>query len=168
MVSKNKKKIFIIVNNPIFIYQHLLPIIKILKNKINLFIITPFEKKFKFNIEGINTIHLPIYSALMGHTGIVAHSLPGRGNVERAARILAHPRAEHHQNVAAAPSARGAMAMVALSPAHLKNLLCERCTHASIGASLEPVIDRIPRLFVTWELLAFPQGEPREIDDYNR
>ena len=108
------------------------------------------------------------HSALMGHTGIVAHSLPGRGTVERAASRLAHPRAEHHQNVAAAPSARGAMAMVALSPAHLKNLLCERCTHASIGASLEPVIDRIPRLFVTWELLAFPQGEPQEIDDYNR
>ena len=60
MVSKNQKKIFIIVNNPIFIYQHLLPIIKILKNKANLFIITPFEKKFKFNIEGIKTIHLPI------------------------------------------------------------------------------------------------------------
>ena len=58
--------------------------------------------------------------------------------------------------------------MVRLSPAHLKNLLCERCTHASIGASLEPVLDRIPRLFVTWELLEFPQGPPREIDDYNR
>lgn len=108
------------------------------------------------------------HSALMGHTGIVAHSLPGRGTVEQSAAALAHPRAEHFQNVAAAPSARDAMEMVALSPAHLKNLLCESCTHVSIGASLEPVLDRIPRLFVTWELLQFPQGPPQEIDDYNR
>ena len=104
----------------------------------------------------------------MGHTGIVAHSLPGYGNVEKRAAAFAHPRAEHHQNVAGAPSAKDALAMVRLSPAHLKNLLCERCTHASIGASLEPVLDRIPRLFITWELLEFPQGPPREIDDYNR
>lgn len=108
------------------------------------------------------------HSALMGHSGIVAHSLPGRGTVAQAASKLAHPRAEHFQNVAAAPSAKDAMEMVALSPAHLQNLLCEECTHASIGASLEPVLDRIPRLFVTWELLRFPQGAPREIDDYNR
>ncbi len=108
------------------------------------------------------------HSALMGHTGIVAHSLPGQGTVEQAAAALAHPRAEHFQNVAAAPTAQDAMEMVALSPAHLKNLLCESCTHVSIGASLEPVLDRIPRLFVTWELLEFPQGPPREIDDYNR
>ena len=108
------------------------------------------------------------HSALMGHTGIVAHNLPGYGTVEKRAAAFAHPRAEHHQNVAGAPSAKDALAMVRLSPAHLKNLLCERCTHASIGASLEPVLDRIPRLFVTWELLEFPQGPPREIDDYNR
>lgn len=108
------------------------------------------------------------HSALMGHTGLVAHSLPGRGTVAQAASRFAHPRAEHFQNVAAAPSAEDALEMVALSPAHLKNLLCESCTHASIGASLEPVLDRIPRLFVTWELLQFPQGMPREIDDYNR
>ena len=37
-----------------------------------------------------------------------------------------------------------------------------------IGATLEPVLDRVPRLFVTWELLEFQQGPPREIDDYNR
>ena len=108
------------------------------------------------------------HSALMGHTGIVAHSLPGHGTVANRAAQLAHPRAEHHENVAAAPTAADAMSLVQLSPAHLKNLLCESCTHVSIGASLEPVLDRLPRLFVTWELLEFPMGPPREIDDYNR
>ena len=108
------------------------------------------------------------HSALMGHTGIVAHSLPGYGTVARRAAQFAHPRAEHHENVAAAPTAEDAMGLVQLSPAHLQNLLCESCTHVSIGASLEPVLDRLPRLFVTWELLEFPQGPPREIEDYNR
>lgn len=108
------------------------------------------------------------HSALMGHMGIVAHDLPGHGTVAKRAADLAHPRAEHFQNVAGAPTAKDALKMVELSPAHLKNLLCSECTHVSIGASLEPVLDRIPRLFVTWELLAFPQGMPREIDDYNR
>jgi len=108
------------------------------------------------------------HSALMGHLGMVAHDLPGHGTVAKRAAAFAHPRAEHFQNVAGAPTAKDALRMVELSPAHLKNLLCAQCTHVSIGASLEPVLDRIPRLFVTWELLAFPQGMPREIDDYNR
>ena len=51
-------------------------------------------------------------------------------------------------------------------PAHLKNL-CERCTMHRRCVT-RAVLDRIPRLFVTWELLEFPQGPPREIDDYNR
>jgi hypothetical protein len=114
--------------------------------------------------EGIAREH----SALMGHTGIVAHSLPGHGTVSMRAAQFAHPRAEHHENVAAAPTAQDAMRLVELSPAHLQNLLCEPCTHVAIGASLEPVLDRLPRLFVTWELLEFPLGPPREIDDYNR
>ncbi len=108
------------------------------------------------------------HSALMGHMGLVAHDLPGHGTVAKRAAAFAHPRAEHFQNVAGAPTAKDALKMVELSPAHLKNLLCAECTHVSIGASLEPVLDRIPRLFVTWELLSFPQGMPREIDDYNR
>ena len=108
------------------------------------------------------------HSALMGHTGLVAHDLPGHGTVSRRAAEFAHPRAEHHENVAAAPTAQDAMRLVELSPAHLKNLLCESCTHVAIGASLEPVLDRLPRLFVTWELLEFPIGPPREIEDYNR
>ena len=34
---KNKKKIFVIVNNPLFIYQHLLPIIELLELKVSLY-----------------------------------------------------------------------------------------------------------------------------------
>jgi hypothetical protein len=108
------------------------------------------------------------HSALMGHAGLVAHSLPRYGTVEDRAGNVTHPRAKHYQNVAAAPTASDALKMVVLSPAHLQNLLCESCTHASIGASLEPVLDRIPRLFVTWELLEFPLGAPQEIDHFNR
>ncbi len=108
------------------------------------------------------------HSAMMGHMGVVAHRLPGYGGVTDKAANFAHPRAAHHENVAAAPTAQAAMKLVELSPAHLQNLLCEECTHVSIGATLEPVLDRIPRLFVTWELLEFPQGPPKEIDHYNR
>ena len=60
------------------------------------------------------------------------------------------------------------MALVVDSPAHLAALLCASCTHATIGVALEPVVDRPPRLFVTWELLEFPRGEPMAIDHYNR
>jgi hypothetical protein len=109
------------------------------------------------------------HSALMGHTGQVAHVIPGTtGGVSKRAAEVAHPRARHHENIAAATSASDAFELVRGSPAHLANLLCAKCTHASIGVALEPVIDRVPRLFVTWELLDFPQGPPREIDHYNR
>jgi len=109
------------------------------------------------------------HAALMAHAGQVGHRLPGlTDGVEGRAAEFAHPRAKWHENVAAAATARDAHALVVGSPAHLANLLCEKCTHVSIGATLEPVLDRVPRLFVTWELLEFPQGPPREIDHYNR
>ena len=109
------------------------------------------------------------HAALMAHSGVVAHRLPGVSDgVEAKAAKLAHPRAIHHENVAAAATAEDAHALVEGSPAHLANLLCEKCSHVSIGATLEPVLDRVPRLFVTWELLEFPQGPPREIDHYHR
>ncbi len=109
------------------------------------------------------------HAALMAHAGVIAHRIPGvTEGVETKAAEFAHPRARHHENVAAAASARDAHALVEGSPAHLANLLCEPCSHLAIGATLEPVLDRVPRLFVTWELLEFPQGPPREIDHYNR
>lgn len=109
------------------------------------------------------------HSALMAASGQVAHVLPdiSRG-VPSKAVDLAHPRAQHYENVAAAATAEEALARVVDSPGHLRNLLCEPCTHVAIGAALEPVLDRSPRVFVTFELLDFPQGPPKAIDHYNR
>jgi len=108
------------------------------------------------------------HSALMASRGMVVHSLPGltEGVAERA-EAVAHPRAEHFESVAAARSAEDALAVVLDSPGHRSMLLCDTCTHVSIGAAIEPVLDRPPRLFVTWELLRFPQGEPRPIHDWH-
>ena len=104
------------------------------------------------------------HSALMAAAGAVRHRLPGRpGGVPEAATNLALPRANFFENVAAAYTADEAAALVEGSPGHLRNLLCEPCTHASIGVALEPVLSRTPRLFVTWELLEFPQGQPLRI-----
>ena len=60
------------------------------------------------------------------------------------------------------------MSMAVDSPGHLKVMLCESCTHMAIGVALEPKLGGNPRLFVTWELLDFVQGEPQKIDRFNR
>jgi uncharacterized protein YkwD len=109
------------------------------------------------------------HSAYMAASGVVAHRIKGRTNgVPERAFKTAHPQARHYENVAAATHAEAALALVSDSPGHLRNLLCERCSHVSIGVALEPVLDRPPRLFVTWELLEFPQGPPQEIHHNNR
>lgn len=109
------------------------------------------------------------HSALMASQGRAAHVIPGvTDGFARQAADRFQPRAITHEVVAVAPTAKEALALVEDSPAHLANLLCKTCTHASIGAALEPVLDRRPRLFVTWELLEFPHGPPRRIDHYNR
>ena len=109
------------------------------------------------------------HAALMAASGVVAHQIEGvTPGVPTRAAAFAHPRALHHENVAVAATAAETLARVVDSPGHLRNLLCDTCTHAAIGAALEPVLDRAPRIFVTYELLAFPQGPPREIDHYNR
>jgi uncharacterized protein YkwD len=109
------------------------------------------------------------HSALMASTGIVNHRIEGvtTGVPEKASK-LAHPRASHHQNVAAALSPEEALLLATDSPGHLQVFLCETCTHMSIGAALEPTLGQQPRLFVTWEVLEFPQGEPKRIEKLNR
>ena len=57
---KKPKKVFVIVNSPIFIYQHLLPIINLLKKNSELYIITPKDKRFKLDFKEIKFIYLPI------------------------------------------------------------------------------------------------------------
>lgn len=102
------------------------------------------------------------HSAYMAASGQVRHSIPGlTEGVPTRARLQTQPAAQHHESVAAAASAAEAMDLIIDSPAHLQSLLCETCTHASIGAALEPALDRPPRLFITWELLEFPVGTPR-------
>lgn len=109
------------------------------------------------------------HSAFMAGTGRALHVLPGlTPGVQVRARGYAFPFAYHHEAVATAPGADEAMALVVDSPAHRRALLCEPCTHATIGVALEPVLDRVPRLFVTWELLEFPKGPPRLLDSLDR
>ena len=108
------------------------------------------------------------HSALMASTGVVNHRIPGVTNgVPSKAAKLAHPRAGHHQNVAAALTADEALTLAKDSPGHFQVFLCETCTHMSIGVALEPSFVH-PRLFVTWEVLEFPQGVPKPIEKLNR
>lgn len=101
------------------------------------------------------------HAALMAHSGQVAHTLPGISpGVPAKAETGFVPSALHHEDVAAGYSWEEALELVTRSPGHLRNLLCEPCTHASIGVALEPEIDARPRLFVVWELLEFPSGIP--------
>jgi uncharacterized protein YkwD len=109
------------------------------------------------------------HSAWMASTGIVSHSIPGvTQGVQVHARRLFHPYAEHHESIAAAQDAKEALDVVISSPAHLQTFLCGDCTHISIGATIEPILDRVPRLFVTWEMLRFPQGESLRKDRFTR
>lgn len=110
------------------------------------------------------------HAALMAANNVVDHSIDGvTPGVAVRARSQFHPKALHREDVAAAASWQEAMDLLTLSPGHLQNLLCTDCTHATIGAALEPVIaDRTPRLFVAWELLQFPNGEPKPIDRFER
>lgn len=104
------------------------------------------------------------HAAFMAATGRVSHVIPGttEGVAARAWQDF-HPRARHTEDVAAAYSAEEALDLAWLSPGHRRNLLCADCTHVSIGVALEPALDVPPRLFVTWELLSFPDGTPARI-----
>lgn len=102
------------------------------------------------------------HAAWMAANGTVGHTIAGvtQGVAARAASAF-HPRARHREDLAASATWQEALDIVALSPGHLRNLLCETCSHLSVGVALEPVVDRPPRLFVVWEILEFPQGEPQ-------
>lgn len=109
------------------------------------------------------------HSAIMAAAGKARHQIAGMSpGVPAMAEDLAHPRAIHHENVAMAWAPEEAQALVVDSPAHLRNFLCEACTHAAIGVAREPRGGKGGRLFFTWELLEFPQGVPRKIDRLNR
>ena len=102
------------------------------------------------------------HAAWMAAHATVAHRIEGvTGGVAARAAASWHPRARHREDLAAAATWQDALDMVSLSPGHLRNLLCESCSHLSVGVALEPVIARPPRLFVVLEVLEFPEGVPR-------
>ena len=105
------------------------------------------------------------HSAWMAAEGVVAHRISGvTKGVDYHAELLAHPRARHYENVVSAYSSKEAWHLVTNSPGHLQVFLCENCTHVSIGGAVEPVIEGRARLFFTFEVLEFPQGEPQKIE----
>ena len=59
-MKKKLENIFILVNDPIFVYQHLLPIIDKLKHESNLYIISSYRSKFKLNFKKVKVIYVPI------------------------------------------------------------------------------------------------------------
>ena len=147
------------INNPILAEKHLFQEVNQLRSQRGLRPLKPFD------------LFVPLareHSALMASTGVVNHKIVGVTNgVPSKAASFAHPRASHHQNVAAALTADEALTLAKDSPGHFQVFLCETCTHMSIGSALEPTFVN-PRLFVTWEVLEFPQGEPKRIEKLNR
>lgn len=101
----------------------------------------------------------------MAETGVLDHVIPGTtpGVAARAWQSF-HPRAEHHEDVAVAATVADALEAAWQSPGHRRVLLCPDCTHVAIGVAREPVEGGLARVYVVWELLAFPQGPPRPIE----
>ena len=54
------KKIFIIVNSPLFVIQHLIPIINKLKENHIVYLLYKEDKNYKINLIGVNSIQVPI------------------------------------------------------------------------------------------------------------
>ncbi len=107
------------------------------------------------------------HAALMATSGVLGHVIPGVApGVGARAWDTFHPRAEHYENLAAAFSAEEAHQLVWSSPGHRRNMLCEHCTHAAIGVALEPVTGGPARLWVAWEILAFPSGTPQPLPEH--
>ncbi|MFZ5482441.1 MAG: hypothetical protein ACOZNI_37105 [Myxococcota bacterium] len=102
--------------------------------------------------------HARAHAACLVQAGVVAHATSRCPGVPALAQRTHHPPAKHHEDVAVADTAAEAWERLLDSPGHRLNLLCEPCTHASVGVIVEP-----PRVFAVVELLEMPQGEPRPI-----
>lgn len=100
-------------------------------------------------------------AACLASEGVVAHSSVLCPGVPARATQGWYPRGHFYEDVAVANTAAHAWEALLASPGHLANLLCADCTHLSVGAAIEPAHD--PRLFVVWEAMAFPEGEPEPI-----
>ncbi len=102
-------------------------------------------------------------AACLSLDGLAAHDTEHCPGVPGRATQGWYPRGHYYEDVAVADTADDAWETLLASPGHLANLMCADCTHLSIGTAIEPVAD--PRLFVVWEVMAFPDGEPRRIGD---
>jgi hypothetical protein len=102
--------------------------------------------------------HARAHAACLVQAGVVAHATDRCPGVPALAQRTHHPRAKHHEDVAVADTTAEAWERLVDSPGHRLNLLCDTCTHATVGVALEP-----PRAFVVVELLEFPQGTPVEV-----
>lgn len=98
------------------------------------------------------------HAACLAATGSFGHATDKCQGVPAATAITHAPRARFHEDLAIAANADEAWDLLMASPGHRQNLLCPTCTHVAVGAALEPAMP--PRLFVAWELMDFPDGEP--------
>lgn len=98
------------------------------------------------------------HAACVASLGVAQHASTSCPGVRELAVRTFHPRARHYEDVAAADTVDEAWERLLDSPAHRATLACPTCTHVSVGAAVEPASP--PRVFVVWELLEFPEGEP--------
>ncbi len=100
-------------------------------------------------------------AACLSVAGIVAHDSRACPGVPGRATQSWYPRGHYYENLAVADTTAEAWEALLASPGHLANVLCKECTHLSIGAATEPSPER--RVYVVWEAMVFPQGEPLPI-----
>ena len=60
MKQKKKKRKMIIVNSPLFIIQHLLPIINLLKKKYEIYLIYKYNEKYRIKVKNVKSIFIPL------------------------------------------------------------------------------------------------------------
>ncbi len=101
------------------------------------------------------------HAACLAAAGVAAHKTEQCASLPERATATYYPRGHYYENVAVADTVDEAWETLLASPGHLANVLCRDCTHVSIAAVMEPVPD--PRLYVVWEVMAFPAGEPEAI-----
>lgn len=100
-------------------------------------------------------------AACLSVEGLVEHDSAACPGVPGRAGQGWFPRGHYYENLAVGDTAAEAWQALLASPGHLANVLCRECTHLSIGAATQPTEGG--RVFVVWEVMVFPQGEPLPI-----
>ncbi len=100
-------------------------------------------------------------AACLASLGIVAHKTAGCPGVPDLTAHDDFPHARHHEDVVAADTAAEAWDRLYDSPGHRLNLLCDTCTHLTVGSAIENT--NPARVYAVVEALEFPDGEPAPI-----